>query len=166
MVGRRSDIPYCRQQLGKSSQCLPKNGGITVVPNKKEKLISTQPVTGWRIYMDYLKLNASVEKYHFPLTFMDQMLDRLTGRRCYCFLDGYFVYNQICIAPKDQDKTIFTSPYGTFAFKRMLFGLCNASATFQRCMLFIFTNIVEDSMEVFMDDFLVVDDTLINVYVT
>ena len=78
------------------------------------------------------------------------MLDRFAGHSHYCFLDGYYGYNQIAIAPGDQEKTTFTCPYGTFAFRRMSFGLCNASATFQRCMMFMFSNLVE---EVFMDDF-------------
>ncbi|GKD55051.1 DNA-directed DNA polymerase [Tanacetum coccineum] len=63
---------------------------------------------------------------------------------------GFF---QILIAPEDQEKTIFTYPYRTFAYRRMPFGLCNAPATFQRCMTTIFHNMVEDFMEVFMDDF-------------
>ena len=81
------------------------------------------------------------------------MLDRLAGYSYYCFLDGYSGYNQIAIAPKDQEKTTFTCPYETFAFRRMLFGLCNAPTTFQRCMMAIFSDMVEDIMEIFMDDF-------------
>ena len=83
------------------------------------------------------------------------MLDRLVGHEYYCFLDGYSRYNQIAIASKDQEKTIFTCPYGTFAFRRMPFGLCNAPSTFQWCMTAIFSDMVEKKIEVFMDDFLV-----------
>ncbi|XP_070036604.1 uncharacterized protein [Nicotiana tomentosiformis] len=90
---------------------------------------------------------------------MRSKLDRLVGRALYYFLDGYSGYNQILIAPEDQEKTIFTCPHGTFAFKRMPFGLCNASRTFQRCMMVIFTDMVEDYLEVFMDDFSVVGDS-------
>ena len=81
------------------------------------------------------------------------MLDRLAGQSHYCFLDGYSSYNQIAIAPKDQEKTTFTCPYGTFAFRRMPFVLCNAPATFQRCMMSMFSDLVEEAMEIFMDDF-------------
>ncbi|XP_073017791.1 uncharacterized protein [Primulina eburnea] len=73
----------------------------------------------------------------------------VTGWRVY----GYSAYNQIAIAPEDQEKTTFTCPYGTFAFRRMPFGLCNAPTTFQICMMAIFAYMVEDIMEVFMDDF-------------
>ncbi|GJT99849.1 reverse transcriptase domain-containing protein [Tanacetum coccineum] len=76
-----------------------------------------------------------------------EMLERLAGYEYYCFLDGFFGYFQIPIAPEDQEKTTFTCPYGTFAYKRMPFGLCNAPATFQRCMTAIFHELIEDSME-------------------
>jgi len=81
------------------------------------------------------------------------MLERLAGHEYYCFLDGYSGYNQIPIALEDQEKTTFTCPFGTFAYRRMPFGLCNAPATFQRCMLSIFSDMAERFLEVFMDDF-------------
>nr|GEZ46002.1 reverse transcriptase domain-containing protein [Tanacetum cinerariifolium] len=90
---------------------------------------------------------------HFPLSFMDQMLERLAGNEYYCFLDGFSGYFQVPIDPKDQEKTTFTCLYGTFAYKRMPFGLCNAPGTFQRCMMAIFHDMIEQTMEVFMDDF-------------
>ncbi|GJT82802.1 reverse transcriptase domain-containing protein [Tanacetum coccineum] len=81
------------------------------------------------------------------------MLERLAGNEYYCFLDGFSGYFQIPIDPKDQEKTTFTCPYGTFAYRRMPFGLCNAPGTFQRCMMAIFHDMIEKTMEVFMDDF-------------
>ncbi|GKF18927.1 reverse transcriptase domain-containing protein [Tanacetum coccineum] len=100
-------------------------------------------------------LNEATRKDHFPLPFMDQMLERLAGNEYYCFLDGFSGYFQIPIDPKDQEKTTFTCPYRTFAYRRMSFGLCNAPGTFQRCMMAIFHDMIEKTMEVFMDDFLV-----------
>uniref|UniRef100_A0A1S3XYM4 RNA-directed DNA polymerase homolog n=1 Tax=Nicotiana tabacum TaxID=4097 RepID=A0A1S3XYM4_TOBAC len=140
-------------------QCVPKKRGITVVANDKNELIPTRTVTRWKVCMDYRKLNKITRKDHFPLPFLDQMLDRLAHRAFYCFLDGYSGYNQILIAPEDQEKITFTCPYGTFAFKGMPFGLCNAPTTFQRCMMAIFMDTVEDYIEVFMDDFSVVRDS-------
>nr|GEZ28182.1 reverse transcriptase domain-containing protein [Tanacetum cinerariifolium] len=110
-------------------------GGMTVIKNDENKLIPTSLVTGLRVCIDYRKLNEATRKDHFLLPFMDQMLERLAGNEYYYFLDGFSGYFQIPIDPKDQEKTTFTCPYGTFAFKRMPFGLCNAPGTFQRCMM-------------------------------
>ncbi|GJY32593.1 reverse transcriptase domain-containing protein [Tanacetum coccineum] len=112
--------------------CVPKKGGFTVVENEENELIPTRLVTGWRVCIDYRKLNDATRKDHFPLPFMDQMLERLAGNEYYCFLDGFSGYIQIPIDPQDQEKTTFTCPYGTFAYLRMSFSLCNAPGTFQR----------------------------------
>ncbi|KAG7559377.1 Retrotransposon gag domain [Arabidopsis thaliana x Arabidopsis arenosa] len=133
--------------------CVPKKGGMTVVRNEKDELIPTRTITGHRMCIDYRKLNAASRKDHFPLPFIDQMLERLANHPYYCFLDGYSGFFQIPIHPNDQEKTTFTCPYGTFAYKRMPFGLCNAPATFQRCMTSIFSDLIEEMVEVFMDDF-------------
>ncbi|CAN6704221.1 unnamed protein product [Malus baccata var. baccata] len=140
-------------------QCVPKKSGVTVVKNAENELVPTRIQTGWRVCIDYRKLNATTRKDHFPLPFIDQMLERLAGHSFYCFLDGYSGYNQIVIAPDDQEKTTFTCPFGTFAYRRMPFGLCNAPATFQRCMVSIFSDFVEKIIEVFMDDFSVFGDS-------
>ena len=132
---------------------VPKKGGITVVKNDKNELIPTRTVTGNLMCIDYRKLNAATRKYHFPLPFIDQMLERLANHQYYCFLDGYSGFFQIPIHPDDQEKTTFTCLYGTFAYRRMPFGLCNAPATFRRCMMSIFTDMIKDFMEVFMDYF-------------
>ncbi|GKC73808.1 reverse transcriptase domain-containing protein, partial [Tanacetum coccineum] len=133
--------------------CVPKKGGFTVVENDENELIPTRLVTGWRVCIDYQKLNDATRKDHFPLPFMDQMLERLAGNEYYCFLDGFSGYFQIPIDPHDQEKTTFTCPYGTFAYRRMPFGLCNAPGTFQRCMMAILHDMIKKMMEDFMDDF-------------
>ena len=102
---------------------VPKKGGMTVVKNDKNELISIHIVTGWRVCIDYRKLNKDTRKDHFPLPFLNQMLDRLAGHAFYYFLDKYSEYNQIIIAPKDKEKTTFTCPYGTFSFRIIPFWL-------------------------------------------
>nr|GEW34872.1 DNA-directed DNA polymerase [Tanacetum cinerariifolium] len=135
--------------------CVPKKGGFTVIENEENKLIPTRLVTGWRVCIDYQKLNDATRKDHFPLLFIDQMLERLAGNEYYCFLDGFSGYFQIPIDPQDQTKTTFTYPYRAFACRRIPFSLCNALGTFQRCMMAIFHDMIEKTMEVFRDDFLV-----------
>nr|GFA99214.1 DNA-directed DNA polymerase [Tanacetum cinerariifolium] len=116
--------------------CVPKKGGFTVVENEENELIPTRLVTGWRVCIDYRKLIEATRKDHFPLPFMDQMLERLAGNKYYCFLDGFSGYFQIPIDPRDQEKTTFTCPYGTFAY---LFGnsfdncLSRLDKMLQRC---------------------------------
>ncbi|GJZ56178.1 reverse transcriptase domain-containing protein [Tanacetum coccineum] len=98
---------------------VPKKGGMTVVTNQNNELILTRLVTGWRVRIDYRKLNDATRKDHFPLPFMDQMLERLAGNEFYYFLDG-----------------------------------------FSGCMVAIFHDMIEKTMEVFMDDFSVFGDSL------
>nr|GFB23349.1 reverse transcriptase domain-containing protein [Tanacetum cinerariifolium] len=81
--------------------CVPKKGGMAVIKNDENKLIPTRLVTGWRVCIDYKKLNEATRKDHFPLSLMDQMLERLAGNEYYCFLDGFLGYFQIPIDPKD-----------------------------------------------------------------
>nr|GFA02415.1 hypothetical protein [Tanacetum cinerariifolium] len=107
-------------------------GGFTVVENEENELIPTRLVTGWPVCIDYQKLNEATRKDHFPLPFMDQMLKRLARNEFYYFLDGFSGYFKIPFEPRDQEKTTFTCPDGTFAYRRIPFGLCNAPGTFQR----------------------------------
>ncbi|GJS39825.1 reverse transcriptase domain-containing protein [Tanacetum coccineum] len=93
--------------------CVPKKGDMTVVKNDENDLIPARLVTGWRVCIDYRKLNEATRKDHFPLPFMDQMLERLAGNQFYCFLNSFSGYFQIPTDPKDQEKTTFTCPYGT-----------------------------------------------------
>ena len=134
------------------TQVVPKKSGVTTVHNERGEEMPTSLTTGWRVCIDYRRLNEVTRKDHFPLPFMDQLLERIFGQTFYCFLDGYSSYFQIEIATEDQEKTTFTYPFGTYAYKRMPIGLCNAPATFQQCMLSIFSDLVERIMEVYMDE--------------
>nr|GEV50551.1 reverse transcriptase domain-containing protein [Tanacetum cinerariifolium] len=134
-------------------------GGFTAVKNEENELIPTRLVTRWRVCIDYQKLNEATRKDHFPLPFMDQMLERLVGNDYYCFLNGFSGYFQIPIDLKDQEKTTFNCPYIIFAYCRMPFGLCNASGMFQRCMMAIFHDMIKKTMKVFMDDFSVFENS-------
>ena len=131
---------------------VPKKSRIMVVQNEKGEEVATCLISGWRVCIDYRKLNAVTRNDHFPLPFTDQVLERVSGHPFYCFLDGYSEYFQIEIDVEDQEKTTFTCLFGTYAYRRIPFGLCNGPATFQRCMLSIFSDMVERIMEVFMDD--------------
>ena len=145
---------------------MPKKYGVTTVRNEKGEEVPTSLTTGWRLCIDYRRLNEVTRKDHFPLPFMDQLLERILGHPFYCILDGYSGYFQIEIAAEDQEKTTFTCPFRTYAYRRMPFGLCNAPATFQRCMLSIFSDLAELIMEVYMDDITVYggssEESLIN----
>ncbi|CAN6562339.1 unnamed protein product [Malus baccata var. baccata] len=99
-------------------QVVPKKSGVTVVKNEDNEFVRTRIQTGWRVCIDYRKLNATTRKDHFPLPFIDQMLERLTGHSFNCFLDGYSGYNQIVIPPDDQEKTTFTCPFGAVLGQR------------------------------------------------
>jgi hypothetical protein len=113
----------------------------------------------WRIFVDFRELNKATLKDYFPLPFIDQVLDTLFGKKYFSFLDGYNRYNQILIAPEDQDKTTFTCHWGTYAYRVLPFRLCNALATFQREILGIFVDLIQDCVEVYMDEFIVYGNT-------
>ncbi|CAN6465458.1 unnamed protein product [Victoria cruziana] len=148
-------FPISDSEWASPVQVVPKKSGLIVVKNEHGKEILTRAQTGWRVCIGYKKSNAATQKDHFPLPFLDYVLEKLAGQSYYYFLDGYSGYNQIAVHPDDQEKTTFTCPFGTFAFRRMPFGLCNAPGTFQRCILSIFLDMIEDTMDVFMDDFLI-----------
>lgn len=116
--------------------------------------------------IDYRKLNKASRKDHFPLPFNNQTHECLAKHTHFCYLDGYSGFFQILIHPSDQEKTTFTCPYGTLSYRRMPFELCHALATFQRCMMSIFSDFLEDIMKVLLNDFSVYgcsfDECLLN----
>nr|KYP31466.1 Transposon Ty3-G Gag-Pol polyprotein [Cajanus cajan] len=109
---------------------VPKKTSLTIVKNERDELIPTRVQNSWRVCIDYRRLNQATRKDHFMLPFIDQMLERLAGKSHYYFLDGFSGYFQIHIALEDQEKTTFTCPFGTFSYRRLPFGLCNAPGTF------------------------------------
>ncbi|GJR10743.1 reverse transcriptase domain-containing protein [Tanacetum coccineum] len=160
IVGKLSDSRDQPRSMGKSSVAFcNKKGGMTVVTKNVENDCYSTRWSQGGVYASTIEVDGGYRKDHFPLPFMDQMLERLAGNQFYYFLDGFSGYFQIPIDPKDQEKTTFTCPYGTFAYRRMPFGLCNAPGTFQRCMMAIFHDMIKKTMEVFMDDFSVFGDS-------
>jgi hypothetical protein len=109
----------------------------------------------WRICVDFIELNKATHRDYFPLPFIDQVLDTLSEKKYFSFLNGFSGYNQIQIAPEDQENTTFTCPWGTYAYRVLHFGLCNAPTTFQMVFLAIFSNLINDCVEVYMDEFTV-----------
>ena len=117
---------------------------IVIVKKKNGKL---------RICVDYRRLNKKTLKDHFPLPFINTLLEEVAGHEMYSFMDGYSGYNQVSIDPADWHKTAFTTSWGTFAYRVMPFGLCNAPSSFQRVMTFAFSDLLRKVMSVFIDDF-------------
>ena len=93
-----------------------------MVENKNKELVQKWLSTKIRVSINYRKLNADTRKDHFPLSFIDQMVERLAGHEYYYFLDSYSGYNQISIALKYQEKATFICPFGNFAYRRMPFS--------------------------------------------
>jgi hypothetical protein len=154
-VGIIYPIPY--SEWVSLVQVVPKKGGMTVVENSKNELIPQRTITGWRMCIDYRKLNKATKKDNFQLPFIDEILERLE-KHSFFFFDGYSGYHQIPIHPDDQNKATFTCPYGTYAYRRMSFGLYNALTSFERCMMSIFVDMIEDIMK--KDNFSVYGKTI------
>ena len=100
----------------------------------------------WRFCVDYRKLNALTHKDAYPLPRIEESLTTLKKAAWYSTLDLACGYWQVEVDPRDQEKTAFTTPLGLYQFERMLFGLCNAPATFQRLMQRCLGNQVNDDV--------------------
>ena len=112
------------------TQVVPKKSGITMVQNDKGEEISTTLTTGWRVCIDYSRLNVVTRKDHFPLPFIDQVLERVSGHPFYCFLDGYSRYFQIEIDVEDQEKTTFHVPIWHLCIQENVFRLMQCTRNF------------------------------------
>ncbi|GJW82963.1 reverse transcriptase domain-containing protein [Tanacetum coccineum] len=142
--------------------CVPKKGGMTVITNEENELIPTRLVTGWRVCIDYRKLNEGHrirKKRPLPFAFMDQMLVRLEETNTYMFPDGFSGLLLDPIDPMVKKRQHSHGPYGTFAYRRIAFWAMHAPGNIPRCMMAIFHDMIEKTMEVFMDDFSVFGDS-------
>jgi hypothetical protein len=117
LLKARVIYPVSNSEWVSPIQVVPKKGGMTVIHNEKNELIPQRTVTSWWMCIDYRKLNKATQKDHFPLPFIDEILERRANHYFFCYLDGYSGYHQISIHPDDQSKTTFTCPYGTFAYR-------------------------------------------------
>jgi hypothetical protein len=92
---------------------------MTVVPNDEDELVAQCTVVRYRMCIDFRKLNKATSKDHYPLPFIDQMLERLSKHSHFCYLDSYSGFSQIPVHKDDQEKTTFTCPFGTFTVYAM-----------------------------------------------
>jgi hypothetical protein len=111
-----------------------------------------------RVCVNYKPLNKVTKKDRYPLPFCEEILEEIEGHEMYTFGDGYKGYHQVKIIPEDQLKTTFTTPWGTFCYIVMPFGLCNALGTFQRLMNKVFDPFLGLFLRVFIDNFGVYSD--------
>ena len=105
--------------------------------------------------MDFEDLNKASPKYDFPLLHIDELVDFTARHAMLSFMDGFSGYNQILMAPEDREKAAFTTPWGTYYYRVMLFGLKNAGVTYQRAATTILQDMIHKDVEVYMDDMIV-----------
>jgi hypothetical protein len=117
LLKARVIYPVSNSEWASLVQVVLKKGGMTVIHNEKNEVIPQRTITDWQMCIDYRKLNKATREDHFPLLFIDEMLERLANQSFFYYMDSYSGYHQILIHPDDQSKTTFTSPYGTFAYR-------------------------------------------------
>ena len=109
----------------------------------------------WRMCVDYTSLNKACPKDPFPLTRIDQVVDLTSGCETLCFLDTYLGYHQIAMKESNHLVTSFITPFGSYCYVTMPFGLKNAGATYQRCMIRNFGDLIEQIVEAYVEDIVV-----------
>jgi hypothetical protein len=105
-----------------------------------------------RLCVDFRNLNKCSKKDNYPLPKMEHILQKVSGASVMSFIDGFSGYNQIEVHPDDREKTTFTTPWGTFMYEKMPFGLMNAGATFQRAMDIAFMGEKDRFVLIYLDD--------------
>jgi len=132
------------------------NAGFLAVAKYPQWVANVVPVSKKdgkvRMCVDYRELNRASPKDDFPLPHIDTLVDNTATSSLYSFMDGFFGYNQIKMAPKDMEKTTFITLWGTFCYKVMSFGLKNDGATYQRAMVALFHDMMHKEIEVYVDD--------------
>lgn len=128
-----------------------------IVPLRYSKWVSNLVVVGKRsgeirLCVDFRNLNKFYKKDNYPLPKMEHLLQKVLGAKVMSFLDGISGYNQVAVHPGDQENTAFTTPWGTFMYSKMPFGLMNAGANFQRVMDIAFVGEKEKFVLVYVDD--------------
>ena len=126
LLDARIIYPIFNSKQASPTQVVPKKLGMTIVPNGTGEFVPTLKTTGWKVCIDYKKLNSMTRKDHFLFPFIEKNLERLAGLSFYYFLDDNSRYNQIPVYLDDKEKMTFTCPFGIFAYRRMLSGLYNA----------------------------------------
>ena len=119
---------------------------VVVVPKKDGRV---------RVCIDFMDLNSASPKDYFPLPHIDVLVDNTAGHAMFSFMDGFSGYNQILMSEEDMSKTSFITPWGTFCYRAMPFGLKNAGATYQRAATTILHDLIHDIVEVYVDDMIV-----------
>ena len=104
-----------------------------------------------RMCVDFQDLNKANPKDDFPLPHIDILVDNTTGHALLSFMDGFSRYNQIKMAPEDMEKTFFITPWGTYCYKVMPFGLKNASATYQCAATTLLHDLIHKEVKVYVD---------------
>ena len=108
-----------------------------------------------RLCMDFRNLNRASDKDNYLVPPMEQLLQMVFGSEMFSLLDGFSGYNQVLVSEEDRLKTTFRTKWGTFAYRRMPFGLINAGATFQRAMDIAFRGLIGRSVVVYLDDIMI-----------
>jgi hypothetical protein len=151
--------PKLASQIQKELQKMVDTGIITPIRYSSwmSNLVVVRKKNGdIRLCVDFRNLNQLSLKDNYLLPNMEHLLQRGTGAGMMSMLDGFSGYNQVFLKREDQLKTAFTTPWGTFMYLRMSFGLMNAGATFQRAMDFAFRDLIQKAIEIYQDDLTVV----------
>ena len=116
------------------------------VPKKDNKV---------KVYVDFRDLNKASPKDAFPLPHIDMLVDSTTSHLMLSFMDRFFGYSHIMMAPEAMEKTFFIIEWGTYCYRFMPFGLKNAGTTYQRAATTLFHDMMHQDVEVYVNNMIV-----------